>query len=170
MKIAIVGRMCSGKTSLSNYIKTLYPTIHQISFATKLKEIAVQLFDMKEKDRCLLQQIGAKMREIDENVFITSTLRECNKYKNIIIDDVRFENEVAVLYSQGWVLIKLNISDSLQETRIRDTYGSGWEQHISRRNDESEVSIKKISNYHLTVDVDTDDVFVKVGDYLLQMF
>ena len=46
-------------------------TVYRIlSFADKIYDIAYDLFDMKEKDRKLLQDIGQKMREIDEKIFI----------------------------------------------------------------------------------------------------
>ena len=65
MKIAIHGKMCSGKTTTSNliidYLKNNKNIIlKKIAFADKVYEIAYDLFSMKDKDRKLLQAIGTK--------------------------------------------------------------------------------------------------------------
>ena len=54
MKIGICGQMCSGKTSIANYIISKDNSYYITSFAKKLKEIAETLFNMKEKNRDLL--------------------------------------------------------------------------------------------------------------------
>ena len=51
MKIAICGKMCYGKTTLANYIMRTFPGYRKYSFAEKVKELCVDLFDMKKKDR-----------------------------------------------------------------------------------------------------------------------
>ena len=69
MKIAICGKMASGKTTLADWFVDNHDFL-KISLAAKVKEIGVNLFGMKQKDRRLLQQIGMKMREIKEDVWI----------------------------------------------------------------------------------------------------
>ena len=68
MKIAIAGRMASGKTTLANHLVDM--GYQKVSLAGKVKEIARDLFQMEEQDRPLLQQIGMKMREIRPSVWI----------------------------------------------------------------------------------------------------
>ena len=76
IKIAIIGKMCSGKTTLANKIIGYYKyrgiNILKRSFSDKLYEICRNLFNMKDKNRELLQQVGTKMREIDKDVWIKS--------------------------------------------------------------------------------------------------
>ena len=59
MKIAITGKMCSGKTTLSNYLCQLEPRFQIFSFGKKVKEVAITLFNMNPsvKDRSLLINI-----------------------------------------------------------------------------------------------------------------
>ena len=65
MKIAIVGRMAAGKTTLANLISDIVTDdVVKLSMAGQVKAIANYLFKMQDKDRPLLQQIGMKMREI----------------------------------------------------------------------------------------------------------
>ena len=54
MKIAICGKMCSGKSTLANHIMRTFPGYQKYSFARRVKELCVDLFDMQGKDRELL--------------------------------------------------------------------------------------------------------------------
>ena len=49
MKIAIVGKMCSGKSTLANTIKIIDKQYTIYSIGGKVKEIACDLFNMKTK-------------------------------------------------------------------------------------------------------------------------
>ena len=64
VKIAITGKMYGGKTTIAKYIMEKNNNFIKLSFADKVKEIASDLFDMKEKDRYLLQSIGTKMLKL----------------------------------------------------------------------------------------------------------
>ena len=96
MNIAITGKMCAGKTTLANHIKDKFPEQNYVvnSFSTKVKDIAKDLFGMRDKDRILLQQIGTKMREIRDDVWINYIFNK--NYNNVIIDDVRYVNELKI--------------------------------------------------------------------------
>ena len=97
MKIAIIARMASGKSYLTNKLLELNPELKSLQFAFYVKKIAYELFDMKIKDRKLLQSIGESMRNIDNNVFLNQTLRESLKYKDVIVEDGRYKNEILTL-------------------------------------------------------------------------
>ena len=64
MKLAITGVMCSGKSTIANYLVQTY-NFQKFSFADDIKKYAFEIFDMKYKDRKLLQDFGSKMKEID---------------------------------------------------------------------------------------------------------
>ena len=83
MKIAICGKMCSGKTTLANYIMRTYPGYQKYAFADKVKELCIELFQMKGKDRSLLINFANKMREIDSNVWINQVLKETRGKKKL---------------------------------------------------------------------------------------
>ena len=71
MKIAISGKMCSGKSTIAKLIKEYDNRYEIYSFGQKVKLIANELFgmDLENKDRTLLIQVASKFREIDINVW-----------------------------------------------------------------------------------------------------
>ncbi len=157
MKIAIFGRMCSGKSTLCKYIQLYMENkygvrIQKISFGSKIYDIAYELFGMKEKNRKLLQDIGQKMREIDENVFTEYTM---NRYRseNVIIEDCRLLSEFRVLKNEGYILIRIHISDSLQRERLMKCYEDTYEEHLLRLNHRSETEMMELTNdeFHLVL-------------------
>ena len=49
MKIAIYGPMCSGKTTVANIIKNENNKYKIYSFGGRIKELAIELFNMEKK-------------------------------------------------------------------------------------------------------------------------
>ena len=79
VRIAFSGKMQVGKTTSADYLVRRYGFV-KLSFAGKLKEIAHDLFpeqfEKGEKPRKLLQDLGIKMREIDEDVWARYVIRK----------------------------------------------------------------------------------------------
>ena len=145
-RIAITGKICSGKTTLANEL-----TLHgytKISFGDKVKEMCVEIFDMKYKNRKLIQTFAEKMKEIDENVwinFVIAKIKE-NPENKWVIDDVRFPNEYEKLKENGFKFVYLEIDDKLQLDRLQKTYGDLYTEHSERLSHISEQHIKNIGN------------------------
>lgn len=151
MYIGIVGPMCSGKSSLAKYIMTYYEIkynikFHKESFAGKVYELAYDIFNMKMKDRELLQKIGTKMREIDINCWVNYTIKKSLNNENTIIDDGRYLNEIDAMKNNGFLLIRINIDKDLQISRIKYTYPDTWKTHIDNIGHLSELDIYKYPN------------------------
>jgi len=138
MKIAICGKMCSGKSTLANYIMSSYPGYQKYSFAQKVKELCVELFDMEGKDRVLLINFANKMRDIDGKVWVNHVLKQTESKEKCIIDDVRYQNEVDALIEDGWSFIQLNVPNELQKKRIMELYPDNYQEHIQSMNHISE--------------------------------
>jgi len=142
MKIAITGKMCSGKTTLSNYICSVDTRFKIFSFGKKIKEVANDLFKMDPsiKDRSLLTLLGQKMREIDSEVWINYVIEQTESHDFCLIDDLRYQNEYDALVKRGFKIIQLNISPLLQEERIREVYPDNYKDHLLSRNHLSELN------------------------------
>jgi len=113
LRIAFSGKMQVGKTTSATYLVKKYGFI-KLAFADKLKEIARDLFpeqfETGEKPRKLLQDLGIKMREIDEDVWVNYVLRKIKnlpKETNIAIDDLRFLNEYKALKNEGFFVVRI---------------------------------------------------------------
>lgn len=140
MKIAICGKMCSGKTTLANTIKIMDPRYEIFSLGQPIKELATEYFDMKYKDRDLLISIGTKMREIDPNVWTKYLIKTIAQKTHVIIDDLRYQNEYDILRKHGFVFIQLIVSPHIQEQRIRKLYTKNATIHLNKLSHESETN------------------------------
>lgn len=108
MKIAIVGRMRSGKNTVADLIEAHldmcypeYTDVKQLAFGDKMK----QLFSLahgrpfnKETDRRLIQDFGQGARAIlDEEIWVYPVVKEIaqrdGNHQVTIVTDVRQENE-----------------------------------------------------------------------------
>jgi hypothetical protein len=142
MKIALLGKICSGKTYVSNALSRRC-ALKQYSFADKLKSVAKDLFNMHYKDRVLLQKLGKSMRDIDPYVWINYLLFTIDKdtFGRFIVDDVRFPNELMALKERGFIIIKLVVDKDVQKRRIMETYPLDYDKHLESLSDESEIHI-----------------------------
>ena len=156
MKIAIIGKMCSGKSTIAQIIMDYDSSYKTFSFGGAVKKYAKEIFNMQGKDRSLLINFANKMRDIDENVWVRPVIEESRLFENCIVDDVRYQNELDALVNDNWIVIKLNISEELQKERIRETYPENYEDHLKNINhlsEKNEFNFK--SGYpHLTINSD----------------
>ena len=149
MKIAITGKMCSGKSLLAEHLCTKYK-FHKFAFADKIKHLASELFQMEGKDRLLLQTLADKMKDINNDVWINYVITQINNFINdnypcnIVIDDLRFPNELEKLKREGFYIIRLNISPEIQFERLKKKYPDNFKNHIKGLNHNSESHIDKL--------------------------
>ena len=157
MKIGICGKMCSGKTTIANLIYSMDNRYEKYSFASKVKELANELFNMKSKDRDLLINIGTKFREIDPDVWVNYIINKTKYKKYCIIDDVRYQNEVDILLQNGWVIIKLDVNKDDQINRIHKLYPNNYKTHINNLDhftEQNDLNYKPILNINTsTMDI-----------------
>ena len=139
MRIAITGNICSGKTTLANKLSEHY-NLKIYSFASNVKKYATEIFDMKYKDRKLIQDFAEKLKEIDNDIWIKLLDKEINGLDNIIIDDLRFQNELDYLKSQNFFIIKIKITKEEQIERIKKLYKDNYQEHIDRLEHISELN------------------------------
>ena len=153
--------MASGKTTLANKIVEKHQGFGKFSLADAVKRFANFVYDIPEgyKDRVAYQKIGDGARkQLYEDVWLDTILNVIKDHEGInklengnegfithfIIDDIRYENEVTKLKSQGWKIIKIEIEDELQNERLKKTYPDNWETHIESKHHASESEVNNI--------------------------
>ena len=145
-RIALIGRMGSGKTTLANvFVNYNY---NKISFGDKVKSVCSDLFKMpvEYKNRQLIQDVAEKMKEIDNNVwinFVIGTINQIDPYCEMkwIIDDCRFPNEYQKLKEIGFQFIYIKIDKNTQTQNIINKYGNKYLEHINNMDHISEKHI-----------------------------
>ena len=148
--IAFIGRFASGKTFFSDMLKQKLEEkgikAYRVSIAQKIKDLAKDLFDMQTKDRRLLQLLGAKMREIDQDVWIKYLILNVkrNNLQPFIIDDVRFVNEYNLIKQSfpNFKVFKL-VTDNEERMRVYEKI-YGRRPTKEEENDPTEVDIDNI--------------------------
>ena len=169
MKIGICGKICSGKTYISDFLVSNY-NFKRYSFGEGVKEVARSIFDMRVKDRKLLQEISGKMKEINSDIWINYLDRKMKEEENmnIVIDDLRFENEYEYLKKNGFMLIKLNIDDDLQKERIVETYPENFSNHLENRHDKSENLIDLPFCFTINISKESEDDLLNIIEKILK--
>jgi len=128
MKIAVVGKMRSGKDTLGRYFydNDTDGWQNKLAFGDEIKRLALIYFPdivAKGKPRKLYQMLGQMLREIDPDIWVKALDRNMqyliNKGEsNFIVTDVRQMNEYEYLKSKGFTVIKVEANDELRRERI----------------------------------------------------
>mgnify|MGYP001210965865 CR=1 FL=1 len=171
MKIAITGKMCSGKSTIAKFIKSHNHQYQIFSFGKKVKEVASDLFKMdpNHKDRTLLTSIGTKMREIDPDVWTKYMIHQTKDIQFCIIDDLRYQNEYEHLIKNDFKIIQLLVSPEIQEERIKQIYPNNFQDHLNNRNHISEKNeFHWCENHSPDLIIDTSQSVQIIENIILQ--
>ena len=138
MIVGISGKMRTGKNVVADYLVSHYG-FKQIAFADALKKLGIEYFGLSYeecygektvKSRKILQEIGVKWREIDEDVWCRYVLKNVGENDKITISDVRFPNEAALIKKYKGYLIRVNRDiknefgmDHISETALDEYVG-----------------------------------------------
>lgn len=159
--VYFVGKAGAGKTYSANYLKEKYHYV-QSKFAYPVYNLAYNYFDMKGKDRRLLQFIGTDVgrTSIRDSIWVDrfkedmrivqeTNKRLFNKHIHFVSDDVRFPNEHQALKDMGWLGIFL---DSPDDIRVRRLTGRDGDAQVNTLNHCSETSIDLFKHDLIQVD------------------
>lgn len=129
MLVGLCGKKQSGKTAVAGFLFELRVGFEWRSFATPLKAVAQIIFgfsdeqlygDFKEvvdpryglSARSVLQKLGTNVvREIHPEAWVMAwkrSLKSVPEGANVVVDDVRFPNEVKAIKSLGGIVLKLH--------------------------------------------------------------
>ncbi|WP_026754765.1 AAA family ATPase [Sediminibacter sp. Hel_I_10] len=83
--IAIIGEICSGKSTIAEKIKELDPNCLTISFGDYLKEYCKNNNISYEKNRKILQDIGQSFIQKDADMFLKDVIEHYNPHPRQIL-------------------------------------------------------------------------------------
>ena len=138
IKIAIAGKMRSGKDTCFEYLRDKY--FHDalgFSFAYPIYKLLYMCQDFcgftHQKERDFLQFIGDWGRQHDNKVWITVLMREIAKIQYtipVIVTDARYFNELIELDKQHFVIIKIEASEEIRIARGATDLEHSSEQEV----------------------------------------
>lgn len=125
VKIAIAGRMGSGKTAVTAALQQLYAPMHRVSFADPVKAIGrrvAALLGVDPEDKAamrpLLVAIGLGGRDFDPDFWVDALMLRQFDDGSLVNDDTRKENEAAAFLQTGWLVYKLSVPDDVRAARL----------------------------------------------------
>lgn len=149
VRIVLNGLPASGKDTVADYLVKEYG-FTKMAFADGIYQIAEDYFGMKTKDRQLLRDIGEKLRDIDEDVWVDSTLKKANKLDRVVITDCRRNNEYdkSALYNYYPIKILAKEGDIDKRAELRDgkTIGELTECELQAY-DKMYIEVKNIGTF-----------------------
>lgn len=164
MKILINGRAGAGKDEVADYLVAEYG-FKKLSFASKIYDIARDIFGMRDKDRQLLQQIGQKLREIDPDVWVKHTFKEAAKYEKVVISDCRQENEYKMGIKRGFYPVRVKADISTRKQRLIDR--DGVNPRLELLENKCETGADQFKYYEIDNNDDLKSLYSKI-DKLIQ--
>lgn len=155
LKIAVCGKMRSGKDTVSDYLVKEHK-FTKFAFSDGIHKVGRLLFPREfygaEKPRKLLQDIGQHMRRVDPNIWVGFTFQQI-EYVNanfIVISDLRQPNEWQALKEDGFFIVRVNASD---ETRLERSIAAGDNFTIHDMQHETE---QHIDSFLVDFDIQND--------------
>ena len=153
LKIALIGGARTGKDTIAGYLGAV-ADFKRVAFGDALKEMLFTTFsDLPEypKPRKEMISFGQFCRTIDPLVWIKHVDNEVKKwqqfgYENIVITDVRQENEIDYCKQHGYTLVKVVAS---QEAQIRRALAG---EEILDVNNELDIIAKRYTEYDYIIE------------------
>lgn len=126
-RIAFCGSMGSGKSWAAKYLKDFFLSqdcpSRIMSLSTAIKNLVLGNTQFENRDG--YQTIGTMGRTIDPESWVNILLKEIKREEagtNIIVDDVRYENELIALRNLGFKIIYMDTPWNVRLLRIHKRY------------------------------------------------
>ncbi len=123
LKIAVMGQMRAGKDTVAKLLMQQHNFI-ELKFSDGITDIIRQFYPdawQLGKPRHYYQQIGQSLRQLDKDVWVKHLGRRLDRLSpvnDVIVTDVRQQNEVEFLQEQGFILIKVVADEAARLQRI----------------------------------------------------
>lgn len=153
VKIALFGKMRSGKNTVADIMKTR-EDFEEFSFGEGIGNIIDMYFPTARangKPRQHYQTIGQALRQLDKDVWINYTLASIHKYEEwcrkaerdafVVIADGRQTNEAERLREEGFIIVKVECDEA---ERLRRIQAENDAFDPSQLNHETELQVDEV--------------------------
>ena len=152
MKLAFVGNMGSGKTTIADYLERNHG-YKRLSLADPIREDILKLMQMripdatmdlikehKHKFRLIMQQYGTEVIRgfLGKDYWTHICIERASQYQFVAVDDCRFLDEVDLWRKSGGIVVKIMCPEETRRNRLHKRDGeytdSEWaalQQHES---------------------------------------
>lgn len=170
MRIAVYGKIRSGKSSVCEHIKNKYD-YEVIEFSHALQRAVDIMYPehIGTKNRELLIGVGQHMRKFDENVWVNCVKRriENSENENILVAGVRQQNEYDMLKELGFKFIEVEASKDMRIERCKATNDAFKEETLE--NDTEKLMSTFDSTYSIMNDKGLDELKQRVDIVMYQL-
>lgn len=104
-----------------------------------------------DKPRAFLQDLGAGLRDVSEDIWVNSVLlrsEACSEH-GFVCDDLRYENEAYRMQQSDWLLVRCECDEAVRAERIAELYPT---IETTRLNHPSETALDNYPYWNLTLD------------------
>lgn len=170
MKIALTGRIRSGKDTVAEYLRESYG-FYRFAFGDGIRDICTKAFPHlleQGKPRALYQGVGQALREFDQDVWVKYLDRvieeDCWPEDNVVVTDLRQPNEYRYLREKGFFIVRVSSSF---KTRFIRAYLQGDTFSVQDFNHETEAHVDRFEvDYTLFNDRTVDDLYPEIDTML----
>jgi dephospho-CoA kinase len=172
--IGLIGRIGSGKTAVSEYLQENYGAKEH-----RFSQILMDILDRLNlpHERANLQKLGKSLRaELGEEVIVNAFKHDLEKDTSeiLIVDGIRYENEVNMLKEKNGILIFVTASSEVRYERAvaRGEKGEAtttFEQFLESEKAETEKhieAIKESADYIIDNSGTLDELYKKVDEII----
>ena len=159
-RIAFAGIICSGKSYAAKQLAKKIPA-KILSLSTPIKE---KLKGTQFENRVGYQLIGKLGRSIDPKVWVdilTKRISSLEPELNIIVDDIRYENELIALRSKGFKIVYMKTPWHLRLQRLQkrnqDVHQLEFDGFVKSFTDESERQLEDLPASIFDVVIKSED-------------
>ena len=149
--IAISGLRGAGKTTLANHLCEEYG-YRKIKFSDPAERIARELLGMEVYDRDLIAKVGKCIRKeiSDFQIIVMENIIQKSQDK-IVIEGLRFPEEITYCKNRGCLLVKLKINSIEQKKRLNQRYSNN-DKLVSAINHTDESLLLASNDFHIHLD------------------
>lgn len=167
IRIAICSNICgAGKTTVANYLEQQHG-FKQLNFADGIYDIAEKYFGMEVKDRGLLIQIGEKLREIDEFVWVKHILKQIQHSENVVIGDMRKTIEYDALIKENFYPIRICCP---RDVAVQRLYARDGTCDLELLDSQTEIETRGIEMEEIENNGSLEDLYQKIDKLIERLW